>query len=43
MIDQSGAVVGMNTAVSQSAEGIGFAIPINAAKSMIQKAIANAA
>ena len=43
LIDQSGAVVGMNTAVSQSAEGIGFAIPINAAKSMIQKAIANAA
>ena len=43
LIDQSGAVIGMNTAVSQSAEGIGFAIPINAAKSMIEKAIANAA
>jgi len=43
LIDESGAVIGMNTAVSQSAEGIGFAIPINAAKSMIDKAIANAA
>jgi len=43
LIDESGAVIGMNTAVSRSAEGIGFAIPINAAKSMIDKAVANAA
>jgi len=43
LIDESGAVIGMNTAVSQSAEGIGFAIPINAAKDMIQKAVASAA
>jgi S1-C subfamily serine protease len=33
----------MNTAVSRSAEGLGFAIPINAAKDMISNAVANAA
>ncbi len=32
----SGQVVGMNTAVAQDAQGIGFAIPINAAKGIIK-------
>jgi S1-C subfamily serine protease len=35
LINASGEVIGMNTAVSQSAEGIGFAIPINAALRLI--------
>ena len=43
LINDSGQVVGMNTAVSRSAEGIGFAIPINAAKSLINQAVANSA
>jgi S1-C subfamily serine protease len=43
LIDDSGRVIGMNTAVSRSAEGIGFAIPINAAKALIDKAVANSA
>jgi S1-C subfamily serine protease len=41
LINEQGEVVGMNAAVSQSAEGIGFAIPINAAKSLIDKAAAS--
>jgi S1-C subfamily serine protease len=41
LIDSAGNVVGMNTAVTRSAEGIGFAIPINAAKSLIDKAVGN--
>jgi S1-C subfamily serine protease len=40
LIDESGTVVGMNTAVSRSAEGLGFAIPIDAARSLIDKVIA---
>ena len=40
LIDDSGAVIGINTAVAGSAEGIGFAIPINSAKDMIDAAIA---
>jgi len=43
LIDEHGAVVGMNTAVAGSAEGIGFAIPINAAKAMIDEAAATIA
>ena len=43
LIDETGAVIGMNSAVSRSAEGIGFAIPINDAKALIDKAAANAA
>lgn len=43
LIDESGRVVGMNTAVSRSAEGLGFAIPINSAKDIIAKAVANGA
>ncbi len=38
LINASGEVVGMNTATSRSAEGIGFAIPINAAKALIDQA-----
>lgn len=35
----SGQVIGMNTAVAQDAQGIGFAIPINAAKGIIKNLI----
>ncbi len=38
LIDETGAVIGINTAVSRSAEGIGFAIPINDAKPLIDRA-----
>jgi S1-C subfamily serine protease len=38
LINDKGEVVGMNTAVAGSAEGIGFAIPINAAKQLIDQA-----
>ena len=38
LIDASGAVVGLNTAVSTTAQGLGFAIPINDAKTLIDKA-----
>jgi putative serine protease PepD len=38
LINAAGQVIGMNSAVSQSAEGIGFAIPINVAKSLIGQA-----
>jgi S1-C subfamily serine protease len=38
LLDANGAVVGLNTAVSTSAQGLGFAIPINDAKALIQKA-----
>jgi S1-C subfamily serine protease len=40
LLDASGAVVGLNTAVSTTAQGLGFAIPINDAKSLIDRAIA---
>ncbi len=43
LINDQGEVIGMNTAVAGSAEGIGFAIPINAAKSIIDKATASVA
>ncbi len=43
LINDQGAVIGMNTAVAGSAEGIGFAIPINAAKAMIDQATASTA
>ena len=43
LIDENGSVIGMNTAVSESAEGIGFAIPINAAKALIDQATADSA
>lgn len=35
LVNLDGEVIGMNTAVDQSAEGIGFAIPINDAKGLI--------
>jgi serine protease Do len=38
LLDASGAVVGVNTAVSADAEGLGFAIPISAAASLISEA-----
>lgn len=41
LINSSGQVIGINTAVAADAQGIGFAIPINAAKGMIRGVIAN--
>ncbi len=38
LLDASGAVIGVNTAVSTQAEGLGFAIPIGAASSLIAQA-----
>jgi S1-C subfamily serine protease len=38
LLDAGGAVVGVNTAASTSAEGIGFAIPIAKAESLIAQA-----
>jgi S1-C subfamily serine protease len=43
LINEQGEVIGMNTAVAGSAQGIGFAIPINAAKQMIDKAAGSVA
>jgi serine protease Do len=41
LVDLSGNVVGINTAGNQQAENIGFAIAINAAKGIIDRAIEN--
>jgi S1-C subfamily serine protease len=38
LLDSSGAVIGINTAVSTQAEGLGFAIPVSAASSLISQA-----
>ena len=38
LLDARGLVIGINSAVATSAEGIGFAIPIDAARSIIDKA-----
>jgi S1-C subfamily serine protease len=43
LLDGSGAVIGINTAVSTSAEGLGFAIPIADATSLISLATSNGA
>ena len=43
LINERGEVVGINSAVSEQAEGIGFAIPINAAKALVNEAAASAA
>ncbi len=40
LVDSSGQVVGVNTAVAGDAQGIGFAIPINIAKPMMEQALA---
>ncbi len=40
LLDAHGDVVGINTAVAQTAEGIGFAIPINIAKPIMEQALA---
>ena len=41
LVNINGEVIGINTAVSQGAEGIGFAIPINEAKGLIKGVIAH--
>jgi serine protease Do len=38
LLDASGAVVGINTAIAGNAEGLGFATPINAAADLIARA-----
>ncbi|HET9519424.1 MAG TPA: trypsin-like peptidase domain-containing protein [Candidatus Limnocylindrales bacterium] len=38
LLDANGAVIGVNTAVATSAEGLGFAIPISAAADLIAQA-----
>jgi serine protease Do len=40
LVDTSGAVIGIDTAVAGSAQGIGFAIPINVAIPLTQQALA---
>jgi S1-C subfamily serine protease len=40
LIDSSGQVIGINTAVSNNAQGIGFAIPVDVAKPIMQQAVA---
>ena len=39
LLDATGKVIGINTAVSVNAEGLGFAIPISAAASLISEAV----
>ncbi|MEO5966051.1 MAG: trypsin-like peptidase domain-containing protein, partial [Candidatus Limnocylindrales bacterium] len=43
LVDASGAVVGINTAVASDSSGIGFAIPIDIARPIMQQAIAGEA
>ena len=40
LLDPSGAVIGINTAVAGDSQGIGFAIPINIARPLLQQASA---
>ena len=40
LVDSSGRVIGINTALAQSAQGIGFAIPIDIAKPIMRQAVA---
>ena len=40
LLDSGGNVIGINTAVASTAEGIGFAIPINIARPIMQQALA---
>ncbi|MGH2456871.1 MAG: S1C family serine protease, partial [Candidatus Limnocylindria bacterium] len=39
LLDSAGQVIGINTAVSQDAQGIGFAIPIDTAKPIMEQAL----
>jgi serine protease Do len=39
LVDSSGAVIGINSATAGNAQGIGFAIPINIAKPIMQQAV----
>jgi S1-C subfamily serine protease len=39
LLDSAGQVIGVNTAVSQDAQGIGFAIPIDVAKPIMELAV----
>lgn len=41
LLNAQGEVIGMNTAIIQNAQGIGFAIPINTAKNIADQLIAN--
>jgi len=43
LLDAAGQVIGLNTAVATSAEGLGFAIPIGAARDLIGLATGSAA
>jgi serine protease Do len=43
LLDETGHVIGVNTAVSANAEGLGFAIPIDAAASLIRRATGSSA
>jgi S1-C subfamily serine protease len=40
LLDAGGNVIGIDTAVASNAQGIGFAIPINIAKPLLQQALA---
>jgi len=40
LVDSSGEVIGINTAVAGQAQGIGFAIPVDIAKPIMQQAVA---
>ena len=40
LLNSSGQVIGINTAIAQDAEGIGFAIPINAVKGVLKGVLA---
>jgi serine protease Do len=40
LLDSSGHVIGISTAIADTAQGIGFAIPINVAKPILQQALA---
>ena len=39
LVDASGALIGINTAIAGDAQGIGFAIPVNLAKPIMEQAV----